>query len=68
MGGSGFLCPQAWLERCWAEAVGAGEPCHSLPPPPLVPARRVPFSFSTPCFPRLLTITPSLQALSFLSP
>lgn len=46
MGGSGFLCPQAWMECSWAEAAGAGELCLSLPPPPSFPAQSVPFSFS----------------------
>lgn len=43
-------------------------PCRSLPPPPSVPARRVPFSFPTPCFPRLLTITPSSRPCLFSLP
>lgn len=39
MGGSGFLCPQGWLESSWVEAVGAGSCAFLLcPPMPDLPA------------------------------
>lgn len=64
-GGHGVSLPPGLAGCSLAEAVGAGEPCLPLPPPPSpsgpwVPAQRVPFSFSpqSPSYPLLLTALP----------